>query len=362
MIEIPPNYYPERLEKIRATLEKEKIDCLLIYNAEREDPAFLPWIFGENIFDTTYLLITATDAFIFIPQWFVEEAKTSFAKVPVKIIGTPEKATMTPAIKPYIQNFQTVGYAGNAPYKELILLSEKKLVNMEENFRKIYEIKDELEVKLLSQVNAFTREYLENLDPEKFVGKTEKEVAKQIIQEMEKSGYNLGHLSIVSGERLQKTTAGFATDYKIQKDDLVCIDLGLEMQTYFSDITRCYFLGDAEKKYKLQYELLKKAVSGVSEKVIAGTKSKEVFNFIKDELAEVGLPENAFVPADLGHGIGTGKHEYPEIGFDESILEKGMVFTLEPEAKLPDGMLIRYEDVFYINEEEKTLIVQSGLN
>ena len=40
---------------------------------------------------------------------------------------------------------------------------------------------------------------------------------RDIKQEIEKSGYNLGHLSIVSGQRLQKTTAGFPTDYKIPK-------------------------------------------------------------------------------------------------------------------------------------------------
>ena len=69
------------------------------------------------------------------------------------------------------------------------------------------------------------------------------------------------------------------------------------------------------------------------------------------------MPKDSLVLADLGHGIGTGKREYPEIGFDESILEKGMVFTLEPEAKLQDGTLVRYEDVFYVGEKGKTLVV-----
>ena len=357
MIGIPKNYYVNRLEKIRTLLDKRGIDCLLIYNAEKEDPAFLPWIFGKNIFDSTYLLITRKDAFIFIPQWFTEEAKNLFKNIPAEIIGTPEKATMMPTIRTAVKDFGTVGYAGNAPFKELVLLAEKKLVNTEEDIRKIYEIKDEIEVGLLREVCNYTRKYLESLELKQFIGKTEQEIAKQIKQETEKSGYNLGHLSIVSGQRLQKTTAGFPTDYKIQKDDVVCIDLGLEKQTYFSDITRCYFLGDAEKKYKSDYNLLKNVISNTSQIITPGIKSKDILNIIKNEFIRAGLPESSFVPSDLGHGIGTGRHEYPEVGFDESVLEKGMVFTLEPEAKLPDGILVRHEDVFYINDEEKTLIL-----
>ncbi|MBI2676493.1 MAG: aminopeptidase P family protein [Candidatus Yanofskybacteria bacterium] len=357
MIKIPENYYTSRLEKIRSLFGKHNLDCLLIYNAEKEDPAFLPWILGENIFDSTYLLITKKGAFIFIPQWFIEEAKNLFKNIPAEFIGTPEKATMMLTIKSYLQNFEIIGYAGNAPYKELVLLAEKKLVNMEEDIRKIYEIKDEVEIKLLGEVCNYTRNYLENLKIKQFIGKTEQEIAKQIQQETESDGYNLGHLSIVSGQRLQKTTAGFPSDYKIQKNDLVCVDLGLEKQTYFSDITRCYFLGDAEKKYRLNYDLLKSVVSNTSQIITRGIQSKDILGIIRNEFIKTGLTEDSFVPADLGHGIGTGRHEYPEIGFDESILEKGMVFTLEPEAKLSDGMLVRYEDVFYINQEEKTLII-----
>jgi len=357
IVEIPKNYYTNRLEKIRSILDKQGVDCLLIYNAEKEDPAFLPWILGENVFDSTYLLVTKKDAFIFIPQWFTEEAKNLFKNIPAEIIGTPEKAVMMPSIKTFVKDFETIGYGGNAPYKELVLLAEKKLVNMEEDIRKIYETKDEIEIEILREVCGYTRKYLESLGLKQFIGKTEQEIAEQIKQEIEKSGYNLGHLSIVSGQRLQKTTAGFPTDYKIQKDDVVCIDLGLEKQTYFSDITRCYFLGDAEKKYRSNYNLLKNVVSNTSQIITHGIKSKDILNIIKNEFVRVGLSESSFVPSDLGHGIGTGRHEYPEVGFDESVLEKGMVFTLEPEAKLPDGILVRHEDVFYINDEEKTLIL-----
>jgi len=357
MVKITESYYPKRLEKIRNLLGKYEFDCLLIYGAPDDDPAFLPWILGDEVFDSTYLLITKNLVRIFVPQWFTSEARNLFKKIPAEVFGTPEKAVMVPFILPQLKDFKSIGYAGDAPYKELVLLENKSLINVERYLRSIYEIKDETELQILSEINSFTRQYLESLNLSQFVDKTEKEIAKWIMSDMEKTGYKIGHLCIVSGGRLKETTAGFPTDYVLKKDDLVCIDLGLSMQTYYSDITRCYFLGEAKEKYEKFYNLLKSSVLNVSGRLSEGAKSKEIPNILKEEFALAGLPKDSLVLADLGHGIGTGKHEYPEIGFDESALEKGMVFTLEPEAKLQDGTLVRYEDVFYISAKGKVLTI-----
>jgi len=357
MVKITENYYPKRVEKIRSLLNEHQLDCLLIYGAPNDDPAFLSWILGDEVFDSTYLLITKNFVRIFVPQWFTNDAKSLFKKIPVEIFGTPEKAAMVSFIMPQLRGFKVIGYAGNAPYKEFVLLDNKNLVNVEKYLRSIYEIKDETELQILSEINGFTRQYLEGLNLGQFVGKTEKEIEKCIISDMEKIGYKIGHLCIVSGERLKETTAGFPADYVLKKDDPVCVDLGLSMQTYYSDITRCYFLGEAKEKYEKFYDFLKSSVLNASGRLSEGTKSEEIPNILKEEFVKTGLPKNSLVLADLGHGIGTGKHEYPEIGFDESILEKGMVFTLEPEAKLQDGTLVRYEDVFCVGEKGKTLVV-----
>ena len=334
-------------------MDEHKLDCLLIYNAEDEDPAFLPWILGNNIFDTTYLLITKGETMLFIPQWFTEEALNAFDKFPIKIVGTLEKAVMMPTIIPYLNELESIGYAGNAPYKEFVLLNDKKLINAESFVAAIYEKKDEVELKIMAEVNDLTRGFLDKLDITQFVGRTEKDLAKHIRQEFSDEDYFMGHLSIVSGPRLKKTTAGFPTDYVIEQNDPVCIDFGLNSQTYYSDITRCYFLGESSKNYDLAYKALQNFVSKTAERITENTRSKEVASFLKEEFQKAGLI-GELVMADFGHGIGTGRHEYPEVGFDESVFDIGTVFTLEPEVRLPDGTLIRYEDVFYVYKNGKT--------
>lgn len=338
--------YGRRLESVLRLMEKAPCDALLIYNAEKEDPALLPWIIGNYIFDTTYLLLKRTGSFLFLPQWRIEEAKQDFTKVPVQIVGTGEKAVMAPAIAPYLSDAATVGFAGNMPYKEALLLGKKALINVEPELRRLMEIKTPAEIDLMKKARRITLEFLDSIDWTVQTGQSEKEIARRIEDNVREAGYPIAHLCLTAGERLQETTAGLPTDYMLKEDDLVCIDFGLGCATYYSDITRCYFSGRA-KKYELDYSRLQQVVTKTAEQLHAGSASGEILNIFKKEFDTAGLGGN-FVPADLGHGIGTGNHEYPEIGFDDSILRAGMVFTLEPEIRLQDKTRLRYEDMFYI--------------
>src|SRR3989338_9094288 len=103
MVKITENYYPKRVEKIRSLLNEHQLDCLLIYGAPNDDPAFLSWILGDEVFDSTYLLITKNFVRIFVPQWFTNDAKSLFKKIPVEIFGTPEKAAMVSFIMPQLR-------------------------------------------------------------------------------------------------------------------------------------------------------------------------------------------------------------------------------------------------------------------
>ena len=48
----------------------------------------------------------------------------------------------------------------------------------------------------------------------------------------------------------------------------------------------------------------------------------------------------------LGHGVGLAIHEYPGIGTNsDSLMENGMVFTIEPGIYIPGWGGVRIEDV-----------------
>ena len=356
MPSIPKKEYGQRLNRIHEIMRKEPLDAILIYNAEKEDPAFLPWILGGYIFDTTYLLVTRENTFLFLPQWRLEEAEKAFTSISLQIIGTGEKTPMAPEIAARLQEINTIGFAGNVPYKEITALGKKTFKNIESPLRRLMEIKTDPEIDIMKQARRFTVEYMDSINWADWIGRSEKEIARHIESEMEKRGYPVAHLCLATGERTGKTTAGFPTDRLLTADDAICFDFGIGLNTYYSDITRCYFLGRASK-YEEDYRKLKETVTATAQKLKAGVASKDILSLLKEEFSVREMGDN-FIPADLGHGIGTGNHEYPEIGFDDSILEKGMVFTLEPEIRLSDGTLLRYEDMFYIDSDGKCLLME----
>jgi Xaa-Pro aminopeptidase len=60
----------------------------------------------------------------------------------------------------------------------------------------------------------------------------------------------------------------------------------------------------------------------------------------------------------LGHHVGLNVHDASEPG----LLEKGMVFTLEPGIYIPEEKLgVRVEDLFYIDQDGKLVLLSKGL-
>lgn len=350
MTNISKNTYKKRLAALQKTAQTLSCDALLIYNAEKEDPSLLPWATGAYIFDTTYLLVKSSETIIFVPQWRLEEADKAFDKTDAKIVGTKEKTTMMVDIIPFMKDVQTIGYAGNLPYKEALTLKGMKLIDSEQAIRRLQEIKDSEEIEIMRKARNFTVKFLDDINWGDWVGKSELEISTWISDEMKSQQLPIAHLCLSTGDRMKETTAGYPSDKILDSNDPICIDFGIGMSTYYSDITRCYFLGEAAQAYTQPYATLKNIVEKTAETIKSGTASKEIFTILKSQFTTHGV-EDSFVPADLGHGIGTGNHEYPEIGFDEYEMEPGIVFTIEPEMKLPDNILLRYEDIFYIDQD-----------
>lgn len=344
---IPNTTYQQRLNTLRHLLQSKGLDALIIYNAEREDPSFLPWILGNYIIDTTYLIITKQDAVLAVPQWRLEEAQELYTAIPLRFIGTPEKTSMLQFITQHLLGIKHAGYAGNLPLKDVEGM-EITWKNTEPMLAEKYLIKDKAELAIMRRARNLTVNFLDKIIWSDWIGKSEITIARWIRSEMEKRGLPIAHLCLTTGERTHKTTCGTPSSNLLTTNDTICVDFGIGIHTYYSDITRCYFIGANKVKYEPAYQKLLTIVKQSAANIRGGMPAKNVLPIIKQEFNNAQMAQS-FIPTDLGHGIGTGNHEQPEIGFGEQLLEPGMVFTLEPEAKLPDGTLLRYEDMFFIN-------------
>ncbi|KPK98442.1 MAG: hypothetical protein AMJ95_04190 [Omnitrophica WOR_2 bacterium SM23_72] len=137
---------------------------------------------------------------------------------------------------------------------------------------------------------------------------------------------------------------------KLSKDEPVLIDMGVDYGGYKCDLTRVFFLDKIKGLIREIYAIVREAQERALKKIKPACRISEVDSASRQYIAQKGY--GACFGHNLGHGIGLDIHEAPYIsGKEDSILERGMVFTVEPAIYLPDKFGIRIEDVVLVTQE-----------
>jgi len=144
----------------------------------------------------------------------------------------------------------------------------------------------------------------------------------------------------------------------LQENDVVLIDTGCSLHDYISDITRTYVFGKPNKEQTNIWNLEKETQLAAFEAAQLGNKCADIDNASRKTLEASGLGPDYKLPGlphRTGHGLGLDIHEWPYlVSNEETILEPGMVFSIEPMICVPDGFGIRLEDHICMTEDGPT--------
>jgi Xaa-Pro aminopeptidase len=133
------------------------------------------------------------------------------------------------------------------------------------------------------------------------------------------------------------------TSKLLRKNELVVMDQGAILRGYCSDMTRTVFLGRASSRIRLMYHAVLKSQEAAKAAIRAGVTASSVDAAARDTLKKHRL--DRFFTHSTGHGLGTEVHEMPRLGRgEETVLEKGMVITVEPGVYVEGLGGIRIED------------------
>ena len=125
----------------------------------------------------------------------------------------------------------------------------------------------------------------------------------------------------------------------LREGDIISIDVGVELEGYFSDAASTYPVGSVASETKKLIAVTRKSLESGIEKAIVGNRISDISKAIQDITEANGF---SVIRAFIGHGIGTKLHEPPEIPnfvididylSDSSAnpkLESGMVLAIEP--------------------------------
>ena len=140
------------------------------------------------------------------------------------------------------------------------------------------------------------------------------------------------------------------TDKVLEEGDFLTMDFGCLVNGYCSDMTRTIVYGRADEKQKEIYDVVLQAQMAALQAIKPGMTGKEVDAIARDVIKEAGYGD--CFGHSLGHSVGLEIHETPCFSpREESVIEPGMVITVEPGIYVEGFGGVRIEDVVVITED-----------
>ena len=136
----------------------------------------------------------------------------------------------------------------------------------------------------------------------------------------------------------------------INKGDAVVMDIGGGMDGYSSDITRMALIGEAPDGYQEIHDIVERAVQAAMAAARPGVRAHVVDDAAREVITDAGYGE--YFVHRTGHGMGVEVHETPYItASSQTVLDEGMVFSIEPGIYLPGRFGLRLEDIVILRAD-----------
>jgi len=128
------------------------------------------------------------------------------------------------------------------------------------------------------------------------------------------------------------------------------LDTGATFDGYFADFDRNYALGRASDAAQRTYDVLYRATEAGIAAARPGALCVEVYQAMHSVIEQAGGGGGGV--GRMGHGLGMQLTEWPSMmAGDETLIETGMVLTLEPNMAISPGKIMVHEENILIKEE-----------
>ena len=139
------------------------------------------------------------------------------------------------------------------------------------------------------------------------------------------------------------------------------IDLGLKLDRYCADMTRCTWFStrkDPSPLWREIYGIVLKANHAAIRAIRPGVPCRDIDAIARQVIDKAGYGN--YFGHSLGHGLGLEVHESPSFsGGCKTELKPGMVLTVEPGIYLPGKFGIRIEDVIVVTRDGCEVLTQT---
>jgi len=186
-------------------------------------------------------------------------------------------------------------------------------------------------------------------------GVSELTISCQIERVIKESGGESIPFCIVLSGSNSAFPHGETSNRKVQKKDVVLVDVGAVFNGYYGDLTRTFFVGKVTRKEREVYDIVAEAHEKAIGSVRPGVSAEKVDAAARNVIENAGFGK--YFTHRTGHGLGLEVHEEPYIcEGNEVALQPGMVFTIEPGIYLSGKFGVRIEDNIAVSDNGKRML------
>jgi Xaa-Pro dipeptidase len=225
---------------------------------------------------------------------------------------------------------------------QALVESGLELVPAAEIVRRLRARKDEAEIARVRDACALVAEALMRAFDELRPGDIERGVNARVEGWLREQGAEDVHSLILFGAHAADPH-GQPGERVLEPGDVVCADVSACLDGYWGDLTRCAGVRPTSEWAQAAWLVVRDAQAGALDALRAGMRAEDV-DAAQRRIVEAA-PHLGSCIHGAGHAIGLEVHEPPFlVPGNETILEEGMIFTVEPGLYRRDTGGVRLED------------------
>ena len=246
------------------------------------------------------------------------------------------------------------------PFSDFKKLQENirgiQLVDASPLIQELRKIKSEAEISKIRYICQRVSEGFLELPKTANLGDEEKEIFRKFrIDLLARGADEVPYLVGGSGPKGPTEVIGMPSDRNLTKGDMLMMDTGAVFDGYFSDFDRNFCFGSVDETVTAAYDVVYRATDAGLEAARPGITAEGLWKVMADVLSESTSSKNAV--GRLGHGLGMQLTEWPSnMKGDKTLMQPGMVMTLEPCIEFADGRIMVHEENIVIRDGEPELL------
>lgn len=339
-----------RLEAFRRVLVRRRLDLALIV-----DVADLRSLTGLEC-DNAVLALDREGATFY----------TDFRYLPMvrRLAGTLRAVDLGRFTRLASRRRMRIGYESRMPHSQYLRFSKlfphAVFVDLTDDLQELRAVKEPQEIDAIRAAVRLNDRIWRRATRRFAAGMTEREMARIIRRMMIDEGDGEAFDTIVCVGRNAAECHHRPDDTRWDGRESVLVDMGVRLNGWCSDMTRCLKGRRPSARYREVYDLVRAANRAAIAAVRPGVTGKALDAVARQMLAAHGY--GAAFGHSLGHGVGLEIHEAPYASKSSRwTLRSGMLVTIEPGVYLEGELGVRLEDLVLVTDDGCEVLTRSPM-